>query len=114
MTDGLLENIITLEKEIQADVAEEEARARTWQERELVKLDHLLNKAEARENERRQQEIAKQEAIMQHDAAEIKTAAKAWCKRLKELDDAALSEVLKEKLATILPRGDHDHPHGQG
>ena len=38
MTDGLLENIIQLEKKIQADVADEEVRARIWQARELAEL----------------------------------------------------------------------------
>ena len=38
MTDGLLENIIHLEKQIQASVSAEQVRAEQWQERELAAL----------------------------------------------------------------------------
>ena len=38
MTDGLLDNIIELEKRIQTDVTAEQPRAEEWQDRELATL----------------------------------------------------------------------------
>ena len=113
MTDGLLENIIQLEKQIQAEVAEEQERAKTWQERELAQLDQKLETARANEEERCRQTLTEQNTAVHQDVAKIKAETDAWCKRLAELDDATLSRVLKRKLAAILPGGDHDHPHGQ-
>ena len=43
MADGLLENIIQLEKQIQASVAAEQVRAEQWQERELAALEKELD-----------------------------------------------------------------------
>ena len=113
MTDGLLENIIQLEKQIQAEVAEEQERAKAWQQRELVQLDQKLETERANEEERCHQTLTEQKSAVHQDVEQIKAATDTWCKRLAALDDATLNRVLEHKLAAILPGGDHDHPHGQ-
>ena len=113
MTDGLLENIIHLEKQIQANVAAEQVRAEQWQEHELAALESSLAEARTATKERRGQILAEKKAELLCAGADIEAAAADWCQRLAKLDDAALVDVLKRHLAAVLPGGDYDHPHGQ-
>ena len=62
MTDGLLENIIHLEKQIQANVAKEQVRAGQWQERELATLESSLVEARTAIEEQRKQALIKKKA----------------------------------------------------
>lgn len=114
MTDGLLNNIIQLEKSIQAEVADEQQRATDWQARELAALEAELAAAQAGEEERGRQLLAENKAALQREGAALEEAASAWCERLSKLDETTLHAALKRHLAAILPGGDHDHPHGQG
>ena len=113
MTDGLLENIIQLEKQIQANVAAEQTRAEQWQERELAALENSLAAARSATEERRKQALSEKKAELLREGADLEAAAKDWCQRLEKLEDTILEEVLKRHLAGVLPGGDHDHPHGQ-
>jgi urease accessory protein UreE len=113
MTDGLLENIIQLEKQIQANVAAEQARAGEWQERELAALESSLTEARIATEAQREQALAKRKAQLLREGDELEATAADWCGRLANLDDSTLEAVLKRHLAAVLPGGDHDHPHGQ-
>ena len=113
MTDGLLENIIHLEKQIQANVADEQVRAGQWQERELATLESTLVETRTAIEKQRKQALIKKKAQLLGEGAGLEAAAKDWCKCLETLDDSTLEEVLKRHLAGVLPGGDHDHPHGQ-
>ncbi|MDG5469174.1 hypothetical protein P9J64_12665 [Deltaproteobacteria bacterium IMCC39524] len=113
MTDGLLDNIIELEKRIQAEVSAEQARAKEWQARELSTL--LVECADTRkiEEARCRRLFAEQEEQLKGEGTALEEAACAWCQRLLALNDEVLHDVLKRHLAAILPGGDYDHPHGQ-
>ena len=113
MTDGLLENIIQLEKRIQSEVTAEKERANEWQQRELTVVESSFAAALTAEEERSGQILAEKKAELQIEAAALEATSSAWCQRLSELDEANLRDVLKRHLATILPGGDNDHPHGQ-
>lgn len=113
MTDGLLENIIQLEKRIQSELANEKERAENWQRHELDDLQAALAAAQKAEEDRHRQVMAEAKAELLQEGKVLEAAANAWCQRLSELDDAVLRDVLKRHLAEILPGGEHDHPHGQ-
>ena len=113
MTDGLLENIIQLEKQIQANVAKEQVRAGQWQERELATLESSLVETRTAIEEQCKQALIKKKEQLLCEGADLEAAAKDWCKRLEKLGDSTLKEVLKQHLAGVLPGGDHDHPYGQ-
>jgi hypothetical protein len=113
MSDGLLNNIIRLEKNIQAEVDNEQKRASEWQARELLALQGAFAAAKAGEEQRFQQRLAEREEELRHEGAAIEAAALTWSQRLEMLSEATLRSVLKRHLATILPGGDYDHPHGQ-
>ncbi len=114
MTDGLLKNIIQLEKKIQAEVAAEQARASKWQERELSILESTLKEEISIVENNRRQQIEEQKASLLQQGAAMQEAAENWCQRLSNLDDTTLRGILKQHLAAILPGGDNDHPHGEG
>ena len=114
MTDGLLENIIQLEKQIQAEVADEQARAAAWQAREMSVLQEALAAAQTGEEQRHRHLLADTKTQLLREGTAMEAASAAWCRRLAELAETTLSSVLKRHLAAILPGGDHDHPHGQG
>ena len=114
MTDGLLENIIHLEKQIQANVAAEQVRAEEWQKRELAALETSFFTEQSTTEERLKQILTEKKAALLREGSALETEAKDWCHRLEKLDDSTLEDVLKRHLAGVLPGGDHDHPHGQG
>lgn len=114
MTDGLLENIIQLEKRIQIEVAAEQTRADEWQERELAALQSSFTEAQGTEKERCRGIMAEKKTGLIREGAALEADSSAWCQRLSNLDNATLRDVLKRHLAAILPGGNHDHPHGQG
>lgn len=114
MTDGLLENIIQLEKQIQSEVADEQVRAAAWQAREMSAMQDALEKTRLIEEQRRRQSLAEKKAAIEREGAALEAASSAWCQRLADLDETRLRDALKWHLAAILPGGDHDHPHGQG
>ena len=76
MTDGLLENIIHLEKQIQANVAREQVRAGQWQERELATLESSLVEARTAIEEQRKQGLIKRKAQLLREAAEPRGCGK--------------------------------------
>jgi hypothetical protein len=114
MTDGLLENIIQLEERIQTEVTAEQVRADEWQKRELAARQSSFTEAQATEKERCRKILTEKKAELLREGAALEADSSAWCQRLSSLDNTTLRDLLKRHLATILPGGDHDHPHGQG
>ncbi len=113
MTDGLLNNIIELEKHIQAEVTAEQTRAEEWQVRELATLMSECADARTIEEARCRGLLAKQEEQLKGEGTALEKAASAWCQRLLALNNQVLHDVLKQHMAAILPGGGYDHPHGQ-
>jgi hypothetical protein len=113
MTDGLLNNIIELEKRIQSEVAAEQARAEEWQVRELAGLQSYCAETRMVEEASCREALAEQEVQLKGEGAALEESASNWCQRLSALNDEMLRDVLKRHLAAILPGGDYDHPHGQ-
>ncbi len=113
MTDGLLETIIQAEKRIQAEVAEEQARAVAWQTRELAALQTALAAARTDGEQSYRQSLEQTRAELQREGAAMEAAAAAWCERVARLNEGCLRDVLERHLTAILPGGDNDHPHGQ-
>jgi hypothetical protein len=114
MSDGLLENIIQLEKSIQTEVDREQLRAEEWQSREMANLETVLAGAKEEMAQHRSQRLAKTKSELEREGTKLQAEAEAWCKRLESLDDSVLRAILRSHLAVILPEDDHDHPHGEG
>lgn len=114
MSESLLENIIQLEKQLQAELAAEERRSQAWRERELAQLDAALAVAR-RESERGDQAAEEAARMAAHAEGEaLLRSAEEWCGRLQALEEDWLRNELVRHLVAILPKEDDDHPHGQG
>ena len=113
MPDGLLEEIILLEKQIQQQLKKEECRVEEWQKRELAGLDDMLERV--RDTTRSLVE-AKQEATRKQasiDGQELVAKEEQWCARVKGFDDRVLREALTQVLPLIFPEEHGDHSNGQ-
>ena len=113
MKDGLLDEIIHLEKRIQAEVAAEETRAAAWRDREIAALGAKTARKRAAEEARLERAMTKVRDKLRREAAALESTAAESCRRLESLDDEALRQVLRKHLPSLLPGGDHDHPHGE-
>jgi hypothetical protein len=114
MNERLLSSIIALEKALQEEVREEEARARSWQERELAALA-AVSEQHRRELELwRDEQAAAARVAAESEGAQLRAAAAGRAERLAALPQTFLQELLTRQLQRLLPEDDHDHPHGQG
>jgi hypothetical protein len=113
MTDGLLDNIIELEKRIQAEVTAEQTRVEQWRVRELARLEEERAETRKIEEAHSRELLAEQEKQLKAEGTALEVAASTWCQRLLALNDETLCNVLNRHLSSILPGGDYDHPHGQ-
>ncbi|MBW2503677.1 MAG: hypothetical protein JRE16_03805 [Deltaproteobacteria bacterium] len=113
MSDGLLEEIIRLEKQIQQQLIEEERRVEAWQKRELDRLDETLENVHdtTRSLVESKQEAARKQAGI--DGQALVAKEEQWCARLKGFDDQVLREALTHVLPLILPEEHDDHSNGQ-
>ena len=113
MTDGLLDDIIHWENQIQAEVSAEQMRAKAWAEREVLALEKALSEKQDHILARRKEVLETKRKEIKQEGAELVAAEQNWCQRLKHLDDIILSKAIKLHLTSLLPGGDYDHPHGQ-
>ena len=114
MGDHLLNAIITLEKELQAQVQKEAARASAWRERQFAELageDQEFHAALATARSK-QLEAARQVAVAKGE--EQLAATRSWCARLERLPDEVCLAQLQPLLRRLLPEAGDDNPHGQG
>ena len=113
MTDGLLEEIILLEKQIQQQLATEEERVARWRAGELSALDKLLNSARQATVNSNDEALTSASEEAERKARQLVAAAENWSRSLLSLDDESLRRVLVKHLAMIIPEVSDDHPHGQ-
>ena len=113
MTDGLLEEIILLEKQIQQQLATEEERVARWRDRELSALDEILNSARQASLNTHDEALESAREDAEEEARRLVAVAEGWSQALLSLDDESLRRVLVKHLAMIIPEVFDDHPHGQ-
>ncbi len=112
MTDELIRQIVQREQELANELADEERRAQAWLDGVRAEL---ATQQEARCQQRRQQQAEARDTALaraREQTRERLTRADAWASRLAALDEACLRPLLLQRLAAILPAGDHDHPDG--
>lgn len=114
MSDGLLQEIISLEKELQAELGDEEQRSQAWSDRELSILEAELETARSRCRANDQQMIDQVRSSAETEAEKVVQAAKAWCQKLVQLEEDRLLPVLRCQLMAIFPETNDDRSHGEG
>lgn len=113
MTDGLLAEIILLEKELQVSLSAEEQRCQGWRDRELAQLDHALEKAREAADGSGQRRIEQARVAAEQEAEALLRRTRRWCKVVDTLSEEVLRDSLRRHLAGVLPEVSHDHPHGE-
>jgi len=114
MSDGLLQEIIGLEKELQVELGDEEQRSRAWRDRELRLLEAELEAARSRSRTTDQQMIDLVRSSAEMEAEKVVQEANAWCQKLVQLEEDRLLAVLRCQLMAIFPETDDDRSHGKG
>jgi hypothetical protein len=114
MSDRLLASVIELEKALQEEVAQEEARAAAWQERELAALAAGMELSRQALDGWHAGQTAEIRRRAEAEAETLRAAGAARCARLATLSDGFLVEVLRRPLTLLLPETGDDHSHGQG
>ncbi|PLX73975.1 MAG: hypothetical protein C0614_12300 [Desulfuromonas sp.] len=114
MSDGLLQEIIGLEKELQAELADEERRSLAWRDRELLILEEELEVARSRCCANDQQMIDRVRATAEAEAKSTVEAAKAWCQKVVCLEEDRLLAALRSHLVVVFPETNDDRSHGKG
>lgn len=113
MTDGLLAEIILLEKELQASLSAEEQRCRAWRDRELAQLDRALDEAREAADGSGQRRIEQARVAAEQEAEELLRRTRLWCRVVDTLSEKTLRDSLRRHLAEVLPEVSDDHPHGE-
>jgi len=114
MSDGLLQEIIGLEKDLQAELADEERRSHAWRDRELRILEEKLEEVRSRCCANDQQLIDQVRSRAEVEAESTIEAAKTWCLKLSQLEEDRLLTVLRCHLAAVFPETNDDRSHGKG
>jgi glutaredoxin 2 len=113
MTDGLLTNIIQLEKSIQGDIAAELTRAQRWEKRELALLERERTQARKAFAKKQEERMRSEKSQLESEAQTLLRRSKQLCHHLEHIKEDILIQELKKHLQTIVFGGDDDHPHGQ-
>jgi len=103
MADELLGHIIRLENEIQEQLQAEQELAGRWLERVRAAEDQRLSHAEQGQDaaDRAMLDATRYEA--EREAAESEERVRGYCKRLENIADHQLEEVLRRHLLKVLP-----------
>ena len=111
MSDGMLQEILELERQIAAELVEARSRAESWlaEQKEEIDQQAEIEKSKAAAaacclSEKKCQSARREEA-------ERLVAMRRQVRRLRNLPDAALQEVLNHQLLRVLG-GRDDYPDG--
>ncbi len=113
MNDGMLHDILDIERQIEADLAAERRRAGAWLALRKKEIDHRCGEqlevaatTACRDGEKRCQ------AVRAAGAARIRDMRRQ-ARRLKTLSDGILRQVVQRHLPQIIGGVPDDHPDGQ-
>ncbi len=109
VADELLSAVIRLENRIQQQLQQEQARADTW-------LAGVRAEQEEHASQIRQELADEDERILaaagqqdEQEAEALVACEKQYCRRLEQISDQVLLEVLRRQLLRILPGQVDDH-----
>ncbi|MGE4579461.1 MAG: hypothetical protein AB7F21_07970 [Desulfuromonadales bacterium] len=114
MADPLLQDIVALEKELEARRQEVASEVDRWLADVRQELAAAARDLEARLQEEAQQAEDRAAAESRAEAMKRREQAEGFARRLAGLEDDRLNQLLRMHLALILPGEAHDHRDVQG
>lgn len=112
MSDGMLHDILEVERRIEATLAKERTRAEKWLAAQKVEIDKQTEQALHKAASTACQDGAGRcQNARNAGAARIKEM-RQQVRKLKSLSDAELRQALQRHLSRITGEVHHDHPDG--
>lgn len=113
MNERLLDDIIALEKQIQAQTEIERQRSAAWRERELSHLDAAEQALRGQRDKQFHEAINKAETALEQQAQDQIEETGRLCQQLATLSAEELKSLVRDLLVRILPEPVDDHTNGQ-
>jgi vacuolar-type H+-ATPase subunit H len=113
MADQILNAVIQLENQLERQLQYEQDRADAWLTNVRHELEREVSQGQAKLAAKHQRVIAKSKKRSERQAEQLLAREMAYCKRLEEISEETLLEVLRRQLVKILPRQVDDHQDGQ-
>lgn len=112
MSDQILQAVILLETEIEQQLQQEQQKADAWLAvaRQGVLQEFAQSRAELAEKKRRELQQAERQLELQ--AEMLLQEEQKYARRLKDLDEQRLLEMLRRHIRSILPGQSNDHQDG--
>lgn len=110
MSDGMLHDILEVERQIEADLARERSRAAAWLEQEKEKIDRLAEEEMVCAATTADRDGETKCRLARSAGAERLLAMRRHVRRLKCLSEKRLRQALLQKLPQVLGGDRHDHP----
>ena len=114
MADEVLSAVIRLEKQIQTELQQEQARADDWLAKVRAEQTELASQVEAQLAAEESRELAALRENAEQQAEALIEAERGYCRRLADLGDATLLQLLNRQLSKILPGEVDDHQDVEG
>ncbi len=113
MADQILDAIIQLENQIEQQLQTEEAKAETWLAGVRREQETAFERVQQELREENQHSIEQAASQAELQAETRLKNEMEYCRRLEEISQYELLEVLRRQLVKILPRQVDDHQNGQ-
>ena len=113
MSDGILKDVLKLEKQIEADLSREQERADAWCSRACRLVDEEMNCAQTEGTQTFERQGIEAVRSARRSAAAALRRERLWLRRLASLDDDSLLPLLDRQLIRVITGRDDDCPDDQ-
>ncbi|WP_303720528.1 hypothetical protein [Malonomonas rubra] len=113
MADQILNAIIQLENRIEQQLRLEQEKATAWLAGVRGELEANAKRDRQWIADRKRQLMREAEQQIDSSCTRLLDAEMSYCRRLKELSEETLLEVLRRQLERIIPRPVDDHQDGK-
>ena len=113
MSDGMLHDILEVERRIEEQLAKERVRVEEWLAAQKAEIDKLTEQAQREAAAAACQVGAGRCQNARNDGAARIREMRQQVRKLKSLSDAVLRQTLQRHLSLVTGGVHHDHPDGQ-
>lgn len=113
MSDGMLRDIVEIERQIEADLKVERARAESWVEEQKNEIDHLSDQELARVTSKASISGENRCQVTRDTAARQLRTMRSYVRLLYSTPDMMLRQVVQRYLLQIMSGVHHDHTDEQ-
>lgn len=112
MSEQILKAVIQLETEIEQQLQQEQQQADTWLVTARCGLQQEIEQSREELAIKNRLELQQAEQLLELQAEQLLQEAQNYARRLEEIEDEQLLEVLNRHILSILPGQYNDHQDG--